>query len=77
MIFKGSQLDTIDKKSWNIVNGTHDHGDGNKDFISSIHPELIYINAIEKDVITSQGVLITRYFPSTHIKPMILISIFV
>jgi predicted Rossmann-fold nucleotide-binding protein len=70
MFFKGSQMTNPSNIDWNII--TLNRKSSESDDKITNQSENLFLNAIEKDTITSQGVLISRYFPTYHIKPFLL-----
>lgn len=81
-IVKGSQIQTLSSEDWitsplSDYRELNDHlySDKNSSYIESYikqQPCYPFLEAMEKGLITSQGVLMTKYFPSTLLKGMLL-----
>lgn len=70
-VVKGKQIENIISESWHTTSINNETPTCLNSFISQ-QAEHYYLQHIENDVITSEGVLFTKYFPSPFLKPYLL-----
>lgn len=71
-INKGTQLHTLKEEDWSYDQSSACRHNPSIDAVLHNQAEFPILNALEENTINSQGVLLTHYFPSTTLKPMLL-----